>query len=263
MSTNCAHGKGDVAEDVGIGDVDFIALAGALVEEPVAAHTAVSVSAADFLSSSKCTVVWPICWAPTHTDALVVLASTGALIPLIAPLALAAIAELSGIEESAALTLDDLDSRRVHRFSWALTICSSLHCCASALHAFWSSGPISNTRRPVQTVVTGLRTVGGDMTRLRSWEAGQGFREVSVLASNGLVVRCGVICRGSDNGDNRGCRGGTHEVSGMRFFAAGSSAFMGLHSFLISPYLLRCMDILSIDPLIVRVGIPLPFYQIL
>ena len=39
------------------------------------------------------------------------------------------------------------------------------------------------------------------------------------VTSHVLVVCCSVICRGSDNGDNRGRGGGTHEVSGMRFFA--------------------------------------------
>ena len=112
-------------------------------------------------------------------------------------------------------------------------------------------------------MVAGLHTVGGYVTQRRSWEAGQGFREVSAVVSHVLVVRCGVICRGSDNGDNRGRGGGTHEVSGMRFFTTGGLAFMGLHSFLISAYLFRCVNILSIDPLVVRVRVPLPLYQIL
>ena len=263
MSTNCAHGKGHATEDVGIGDVDLVVLTGAFAEETVAAHTVVPVSAADFLSGSKRTIVWPIGRASAHADALVAFSSTRALIPLVTSSSLAAIAEGTDVEEGAAPTLDNLDLRRACRFSWALAICSSLHCRASALHAFWSSGPISNTRRPVQTVVAGLRTVGGDVTRLRSWEAGQGFCEIPVVTGKDLVVRCGVICRGSDDRDSRGGRGGTHEVSGMRFFTAGGLAFMSFHSFFVFPYLFWSMDILSIDPLVVRVRVPLPFYQIL
>ena len=38
---------------------------------------------------------------------------------------------------------------------------------------------------------------------------------------------------------------------------------MGLCPFLVSAYLLRRVDILSIDPLVVRVRVPLPLYQIL
>ena len=109
----------------------------------------------------------------------------------------------------------------------------------------------------------GLRTVGGDVTRLRSWEAGQGFREIPVVVGNGFVVRCGVICRGSDDGDDRGGRGGTHEASGVKLLAAGSLAFMSFHSFLVLPYLLPGVNVLLIDPLVIRVRVPLPFHQIL
>ena len=133
---NCAHSKWDVAEDVGIGDVDLVVFARALTEEAVAAHAAVSMSAADFLSGSKCTIVWPVGQASTHIDALVAFSSTRTLVPFIVPPSLATIAEVTGIEEGAASTLDNLDLRRACSLSWAFAICSSLHCRASALHAF-------------------------------------------------------------------------------------------------------------------------------
>ena len=136
MSTNCTHGKWEAAKDVGVGDVDLIVCARAFAEEAVATHAAVSVSAADFLSGSKRTVVWPVGQASTHTDALVAFSSTCALVPLTVPPSLATFAEGAGVEEDAAATLDNLDLRRARSLSWAFAICSSFHCRANALHAF-------------------------------------------------------------------------------------------------------------------------------